>query len=76
MSRALPIVGTAIALATVAATMKRKGFFGGMLDTGLNAMPFVGAVHLHHNVAFTGCWPYGRTPNTIRMGSPVSRVAL
>ena len=23
--------------------MKRKGFFGGILDTGLNAVPFVGA---------------------------------
>lgn len=43
MSRAVPIVGTAIALATVVATMKRKGFFGGILDTGLNAVPFVGA---------------------------------
>jgi hypothetical protein len=43
MSRSMPLIGTAIALATVAATMKRKGFFGGILDTGLNAIPFVGA---------------------------------
>ena len=43
MVRAAPWVGTAIALATVAATMKRKGFFRGALDTGLNAIPFVGA---------------------------------
>lgn len=41
--RAAPWVGTAIALATVVATMKRKGFFRGALDTGLNAIPFVGA---------------------------------
>jgi hypothetical protein len=41
--RAAPWIGTAIALATVAATMKRKGFLGGALDTGLNAIPFVGA---------------------------------
>lgn len=43
LSRSLPYVGTAIALATVVATMKRKGFFGGVMDTGLNAIPFVGA---------------------------------
>jgi hypothetical protein len=43
MSRVVPIVGTAIAVATVVTTMKRKGFFGGILETGLNAMPFVGA---------------------------------
>jgi hypothetical protein len=43
MVRAAPWIGTVIALATVGATMKRKGFFGGALDTGLNAIPFVGA---------------------------------
>ena len=43
MSRSVPLIGTAVALATVVATMKRKGFFGGVLDTGLNAIPFVGA---------------------------------
>jgi hypothetical protein len=40
----MPWIGTAVALATVAATMRRKGFFGGALDTGLNAVPFLGAV--------------------------------
>jgi hypothetical protein len=43
VSRSVPLIGTAIALATVAATMKRKGFFRGIMDTGLNAIPFVGA---------------------------------
>jgi hypothetical protein len=43
VSRSVPLIGTAIALATVAATMKRKGFFNGIMDTGLNAIPFVGA---------------------------------
>jgi hypothetical protein len=42
-ARSIPWIGTAVALATVAATIGRKGFFGGMLDTGLNAVPFVGA---------------------------------
>lgn len=43
MVRAAPWIGTAIALATVAATMKRKGVLRGAADTGLNAIPFVGA---------------------------------
>jgi hypothetical protein len=43
MTRSLPWIGTAIALATVASTMKRKGVFGGAMDTGLNAVPFLGA---------------------------------
>lgn len=43
MSRSLPWVGGAIALATVASTMRRKGLFRGVMDTGLNAIPFVGA---------------------------------
>ena len=43
MTRAMPVLGAAIALATIAATMKRKGLLRGALDTGLNAVPFVGA---------------------------------
>jgi hypothetical protein len=43
VSRSLPIVGAAIAAATVIATMKRKGVLGGALDTGLNAIPGIGA---------------------------------
>jgi hypothetical protein len=43
MARSVPWIGAAIALATVAGTMRRKGFFGGALDTGLNAVPFLGA---------------------------------
>jgi hypothetical protein len=39
----MPWIGTAVALLTVAATMRRKGFFRGALDTGLNAVPFLGA---------------------------------
>jgi len=39
----LPVIGAVVALATIGATMRRKGFFGGLLDTGLNALPFVGA---------------------------------
>jgi hypothetical protein len=43
MSRSVPWIGGAIALATVVSTMRRKGFFAGVMDTGLNAIPFVGA---------------------------------
>src|SRR5436309_3049944 len=43
-ARSMPWIGAAVALATVAATMRRKGFFRGALDTGLNAVPFLGTV--------------------------------
>lgn len=43
LSRSIPVLGAAIAAATVLATMRRKGVISGVLDTGLNAMPGVGA---------------------------------
>lgn len=43
LSRSIPVLGAAIAAATVVATMRRKGVLSGALDTGLNAMPGVGA---------------------------------
>jgi hypothetical protein len=43
LRRSLPWIGTAIAIATVFSTMRRKGVLGGALDTGLNAVPLVGA---------------------------------
>ena len=44
LRRSMPIIGTAIAVATVVATVRRKGLISGTLDTGLNAMPLVGAL--------------------------------
>lgn len=44
MRRSIPILGTAIAVATIASTVRRKGLVGGSLDTGFNAVPFVGAL--------------------------------
>ena len=44
ISRSLPWVGAAVALYTLGSAIRRKGFFGGALDTGLNAVPVVGAV--------------------------------
>jgi hypothetical protein len=42
-SRSIPILGAAIAAATVVATMRRKGVISGALDTGLNVLPGIGA---------------------------------
>jgi hypothetical protein len=42
VSRSLPWIGTAIALLTVASTIRRKGVVGGVFDTGLNAVPGLG----------------------------------
>ena len=44
LRRSIPILGTVIAAATVFATIRRKGVVSGTLDTGLNAVPFVGAL--------------------------------
>jgi hypothetical protein len=43
VSRSLPWIGAAVAIVTIASTMRRKGVISGALDTGLNAVPFVGA---------------------------------
>lgn len=43
MARSLPWVGAAIAVATAASTIRRKGVISGTIDTGLNAIPLVGA---------------------------------
>jgi len=40
----MPWIGTGIALLTLFATMRRKGVVSGALDTGLNAVPVIGAV--------------------------------
>ena len=42
--RSWPLIGAAVALATIAGTVRRKGLLGGTLDTALNALPFVGTV--------------------------------
>jgi hypothetical protein len=42
LAKSLPWVGAAVAIATVASTMRRKGMISGALDTGLNAIPFIG----------------------------------
>ena len=44
LRRSIPILGTAIAAATIVSAVRRKGVVSGTLDTGVNAMPFVGAL--------------------------------
>ncbi len=44
LARSLPWVGAAVALATVAATVRRKGWIGGAVETALNSVPIVGAL--------------------------------
>jgi len=43
LSRSVPVLGAAIAVATVFASMRRKGLISGAFDTGLNAIPGIGA---------------------------------
>ena len=40
--RAMPWVGSALALATLGGAMRRKGIVGGALHTALDFIPFVG----------------------------------
>jgi hypothetical protein len=42
IARSLPWVGAAVAIVTLGSAIRRKGFFGGTLNTALDAIPFVG----------------------------------
>ena len=42
IARSLPWVGAVVALATLGGAIRRKGLFGGTLNTALDAIPFVG----------------------------------
>ena len=44
LSRSIPWIGAVVALAAVGTAIRRKGVFGGALDTALDATPWVGAV--------------------------------
>ena len=41
--RSVPWIGGVIAIAAVGAAIRRKGVFGGTVDTALNAVPVLGA---------------------------------
>jgi hypothetical protein len=40
----MPLIGAFVAIAAIGASIRRKGFFGGTLDTALDVIPGVGAV--------------------------------
>lgn len=40
----VPYVGALVAVATIGFAVRRKGPLGGSIDTGLNAIPYVGAL--------------------------------
>ena len=42
MTRSIPYIGAFIALATLGAAIRRKGWVGGALHTGLDAIPYLG----------------------------------
>ena len=46
LGRAIPFIGTAIALATLAGRVRRKGMMRGTADTALDAVPVVGALKI------------------------------
>jgi len=46
LTRVLPWIGLAFALAALASTMRRKGVLRGALDAALDATPFVGGVKM------------------------------
>ena len=44
LRRSIPWVGGILALMTLGAAIRRKGLFGGAIDTALDFTPFVGGV--------------------------------
>ena len=42
LTRSIPYIGAAIAIVTVGAAIRRKGFLRGVMHSGLDAIPFVG----------------------------------
>lgn len=61
----MPFIGTAVALALAAAAVRRKGLARGVADTGLNAVPFLGALKAIAET-FTGDWFPDRKPGSRR----------
>lgn len=44
LSRSMPWIGGLVAIAAGGAAVRRKGLFGGTLDTALDATPWLGAM--------------------------------
>jgi hypothetical protein len=54
-TKAIPFVGTAVALGFLAHTVRRKGVLSGVLDTALDAVPLLGALKFGVELV-TGEW--------------------
>ena len=44
LARSMPWIGAAVALAAIGTAVRRKGLFGGVVDTALDAVPGIGAL--------------------------------
>jgi hypothetical protein len=44
LRRSVPLIGSILALVTLGAAIKRKGFWGGTVDTALDFTPVVGTI--------------------------------
>jgi len=51
LTRAMPYIGTVIAVATIGSAIRRKGWIRGALHTGLDAIPYVGGAKTMAEVA-------------------------
>ena len=54
-AKAIPLVGTAVAVGLVGYEVKKKGLLKGLLNTGLDATPVVGVTKNAIEI-FTGDW--------------------
>ena len=61
IGKSVPIIGTAVAVAYLAHSVKRKGLFGGLAHTALDALPIVGTVKNGIEL-FTDDWFPDRPP--------------
>ena len=54
-TKGIPFVGTAVALGFLTQTVRRKGMVNGVLDTALDAVPFLGTLKFGVEL-LTGEW--------------------
>ena len=69
LSKSVPFVGTLAALALAGQAVRTKGLLGGLLSTGLDAIPYVGALKNGIEL-FTGDFIPDRPPSSQRASAP------
>jgi hypothetical protein len=76
LGKSVPILGAAVAAAYLAHSVRRKGLFGGIAHTALDALPIVGAVKNGIEL-FTDDWfpdrPLPVTPSSPESAAPPPR---